>query len=72
MLMKLALEKDFKFQNWVDSVFYLCTPELGHRIYSLVQHFENVTYALYKLSISKIFLETGSWWYVLTWASVLA
>ena len=35
MLMKLALEKDFKFQNWVDLVFYLCTPKLGDRIYSL-------------------------------------
>ena len=35
MLMKLALEKDFKFQNWVDSVFYLCTPKLGDCIYSL-------------------------------------
>ena len=35
MLMKLALEKDFKFQNWVDSVFYLCTPKLGDGISSL-------------------------------------
>ena len=35
MLIQLALEIYFKFLNWVDSVIYWCTLELGHRIYSL-------------------------------------
>ena len=67
MLMKLALEKDFKFQNWVDSVFYLCTPKLGDRIYSL-----GSKKWVWSWKIVKEIQSTNSWWIGLRMSTLIA